>query len=195
MDKVMHIGLDISITSTGMCISIDNCMKQFLFVDKDIDEKDKVQGVEYIKFNRIVKEDCASHDILTILSAENQAKEILKVIEHYCKLYKVEKPLQIYIEGASYMSKGKYALDIPVYQGIVKRKMLTITDKQFIRVLPPTTLKKAFTGNGRASKPEMEKAYIEKGCLPILKKRIKSIKSDDVVDATALVWVHTIGKQ
>lgn len=191
--NVMHVGLDISITSTGMCISVDGFMKQFLFVDKDIEEKNKVGGVEYIKFHRIIKEDGVSHDILTILSAENQAKEVYNKIMHYVQLYNID-VVMVYVEGASYASKGKYALDIPVYQGIVKRKMLTITDKQNIKVLPPTTLKKAFTGNGRAGKPDMEKAYVEKGCLPILTKRIKSIKSDDIVDATALVWVHTIGK-
>lgn len=189
-NKNMHIGLDISIVSTGMCIYIDGFFKQFLFVDRDIEEKNKVGNVQYIKYERIIKEEGVSHDILTILSAENLAKKVSETIAEFAVLYKVDAPISVYIEGAAYMAKGKYALDIPVFAGIVKRKMLTLTDKRMIKVIPPTTLKKAFTGSGRAGKPEMEIAYKEIKELPILTKRIKSIKSDDVVDATALVWVN-----
>lgn len=190
MVKKLHVGLDISIVSTGVCIYMGKCYKQYLIVDRDIDIKNRVVGVEYKKYTRILKEDGVNHDILTILNAESLAKKVLEVIEHFVKIYNIEEPLNVYIEGASYASKGKYALDIPVYQGIVKRKILTIADKKYIKILPPSTLKKAFTGSGRAGKPEMENAYKERKELPVLAKRIKSIKSDDIVDATALVWVH-----
>lgn len=188
-DNVLHIGLDISIVSTGLCIYLDGCFKQYLFVDRDIEDKNKVSNVQYIKYDRILKEEGVNHDILTIFSAENLAKTILETLEHWVKIYKVTE-IRAYIEGASYMSKGKYALDIPVFQGIVKRKLLTLVDKRDIKILPPSSLKKSFTGNGRAGKPDMEVSYKQIKELPVLNKRIKSIKSDDVVDATALVWVY-----
>lgn len=180
----VKIGLDISIVSTGMCMYQDGVFKQYLFVDRDIEERNKVSGVEYIKYDRILEANNVSHDILTILSAENLSKEIEKVLS------KIKCNIEFYIEGASYMSKGKYALDIPVFQGIVKRILLGISPKEDINVIPPTSLKKSFTGKGNASKIQMQEAYEKINDLPVLTKRIKSIKSDDVVDATALVWVN-----
>jgi Holliday junction resolvasome RuvABC endonuclease subunit len=107
---------------------------------------------------------------------------------------------EIRIEGFSYMSKGNSFIDLITYNTYLKVKLI----QKFghcIKVVPPKTLKKAYTGNGNATKCDMMRKYIEDNNNKITEKIkelgfIKEVEFnipkplDDIIDAIALtsIW-------
>lgn len=84
------------------------------------------------------------------------------------------------IEGASFNSRGmrdKLTMLLgALYYGVMLQGFS-------MEIMPPTTIKKKFTGNGRADKPEMAESVPPK----VLEElKLKSSKIDDLVDAYAI---------
>ncbi len=185
----MLIGLDISMTSTGLCIDLNGYKKLHIITDKQLTDKKKVDGVEHVVYDRVFELDGVHDDICKVVTAENLSTKVLELITKIIMLYKVDtKDITIGIEGMSLGSKGRAMLDIPIFGAMVKRKLLTLVDGTRIKIFAPSTLKKQFTGNGRAKKPDMEAEYLERP-LPILKTQLKTAKKDDIIDAIAIVEV------
>lgn len=195
MDKLM-IGLDMSVTSTGVCLDLNGHKKLFLFVDRKLTDKKKCSAVEYIMYKRYSEKDHPSldYEMVKLKSYENLATVILKTIESVMLKYNIlPSDTEIYFERPSLQSKGQAALEIPILNALIRRKLLTLCPIENFRGLAPSQLKKLWTGNGRAKKPEMEEKYIEvmeKLNLPALPKLLKTTKVDDIIDAIALVEIH-----
>ncbi len=94
-----------------------------------------------------------------------------------------EKDALIGIEGASFMSKGKrdklVMLTGCVYYNLLMRGYNVI-------LIPPTTIKKEFTGNGRASKEEVINT-VSKEIREMFLSKYKKI--DDLSDAYAIASI------
>lgn len=87
------------------------------------------------------------------------------------------------VEGASFMSVGKRDKLI-MLMGHVFYNLLQ--KGQSVRLLPPSTIKKQFTGNGRAKKEEV----INTLPLPVKEKFIEQYKKiDDLADAFAIASI------
>jgi hypothetical protein len=107
---------------------------------------------------------------------------------------------EIRIEGFSYASKGNSFIDLITYNTYLKVKLIQKFG-HIIKVVPPKTLKKAYTGNGNATKCDMVRSYLEKSNsrfsdkireMDIVKEGEFNIPKpiDDLVDAIGLteIW-------
>lgn len=193
MNKAL-IGLDISISSTGLCIDIDGFKRLILIVDKTLTQNSKCDDVEYFVYNRISEKikgyEGLDDEMLKLVSYENKANLVLEKIVETLKLYRIDtNDVEIYFEKPSLQAQGQAKLEIPIVNALVRRKLLTIFDINQINGHAPTQLKKMWTGNGRAKKEEMEEVYLTKD-LPKLTRKIKGCKLDDIIDAIALVEIH-----
>ncbi|BAV39239.1 hypothetical protein BPT24_114 [Tenacibaculum phage pT24] len=192
--KIMKVGLDMSIKSTGVCIDIDGYKKLFLFVDEELKGNKIIEGVEYIVYNRRLPKDF-SHidmDMVKLMSYESLADKILMKIIEFKDIYKISNDdVLLFFERPSLQSKGQASLEIPITNAIIRRKLLSIFNIGNFKGYPPSSLKKAFTGNGRASKDEMFEEYNKRPHLPKLIQKIKTAKIDDIVDAVALIEINS----
>ncbi len=197
MAKKLFIGLDISITSTGLCLDYNGFKKLFIFVDKNLSDKMKCDGVEYKKYDRKMPKDFPKDDseMVKLISYENLSNMVLSTIENFMFDYKIL-PTETFIfyEKPSLQSKGQAALEIPIINALIRRKLLSTFPLVNFKGYAPTSLKKEWTGSGRAKKTEMESTYNEKisqgAKLPLLVRKLKSCKLDDIIDAIALVEIH-----
>lgn len=196
-NKIMRVGLDMSITSTGLCIDIDGFKKLYIIVDRELTKNQKCDDCEYIVYDRILeagKDNRAKgleYDMVKLMSYENAANTVFKLIKKYIKLYSIEfSNVFIYFEKPSLQSKGQAALEIPIINAIIRRKLLTLLDIRNFIGFTPSKLKKDWTGKGNANKTLMEEVYRTKKGLPLLTKKIKGTKIDDIIDAIALVEIN-----
>lgn len=91
-------------------------------------------------------------------------------------LYK-HRPKIAVIEGYAFGGTGRQHR-LGEIGGIVRQACVE-AGVQVIYEVPPTTLKKFFTGKGKAGKPEMQAEAVKRGCF-------SSTPSDDLADACAL---------
>ena len=110
-----------------------------------------------------------------------------------------EVPDEIRIEGYSYASKGNSFIDLITFNTYLKVKLIQ-NYGHIIRVVPPKTLKKSYTGNGNASKCDMIRHFMESSDLS-LKDKIKKLDFikegeftipkpiDDLVDSIGLISI------
>lgn len=198
----MIIGIDFSINSTALTIKTNSTYQSFSFVPNYTKGKkafkihealDSVFIVGYEKLNS--SSDSVQDQSNKLKSAENLANAIISTLEKIPN----EDLKEIRIEGFSYGSKGNSFIDLIVFNTYLKVKLI---DKfgHIIRVIPPKTLKKAYTGNGNATKCDMLKKYINKentqlresiNKLEIIKEGEFTIPKpiDDVIDSIALTEI------
>jgi Holliday junction resolvasome RuvABC endonuclease subunit len=155
-------GIDQSLTHTG--ITIYNGEYLYYLIDSQKEESSS-PSIEYTR--RIID---IKNRIHTILQSQN-----VDVVG---------------IEGMAFGSRGRAVFDLGGLSHII-REMLIEKGYAFI-VLPPTVVKKYWTGKGNASKDVMiEEAYNRKCNIDILKnygnKKQENIQFDDnVVDSRAI---------
>lgn len=181
-NKILKVGLDVSMNSTGVCLMYDGFMKQYQITSSEWKETARCSGVTTVSYDRIVTEIGLDLDICKVFSAEKLANMIQKIIKDFCMLYRIEYTnIHVGIEGTSYGSRGSSTADMVIFSSITKRKIMTFVPKNQIRVLAPGTIKKFATGNGRAGKDLMFEAYVKKYGSVIIGK---GGKFDDAMDAT-----------
>lgn len=194
------IGIDFSINSTAMVIKMDDKTHLFSFVPNyqkgrapfkvhDFLNGDlEVIGYEKAKPSKNSIEEQSNK----LLNADNLSDSIMSTLKD------IKEVDEIRIEGFSYMSKGNSFIDLITYNTFLKVKLI----KKFghiIKVVPPKTLKKIYTGNGNATKCDMMRHYLTTKSslvnkineLNIVKEEEFNIPKplDDLIDAVALTEV------
>lgn len=148
------LGIDQSLTSTGVCVIAD------------------IDGVHTIKYaGALATEPTGLGGYADVL---NRANDIADRIENIIDLYGVN---EIAIEGLSFGSVGDATRNLAILFGIICSR-LNIDNPYTV---PPTTLKKYATGNGRAKKQDMLASIEEKDIElfeGLSKKTIKAGKYD-----------------
>ena len=127
------------------------------------------------------------------------ADELSNTIMDIFKYMGIDEVAEIRIEGFSYASKGNSFIDLIMYNTFLKVKLIQKFG-HVIKVVPPKTLKKAYTGNGNATKCDMMRNYLEKTNTKLSAKisELNLVKEgeftipkplDDVIDAIALTVI------
>lgn len=196
----MIIGIDFSINSTAVAIKKDNGeIDLFSFVpnykkgSKPFEIHDKFIGLivtqSYIKPKKST--DSIEEQTNKLINADQLSGIIMSILDIY------EEPVEeIRIEGFSYGSKGNSFIDLITYNTYLKVKLIQKYG-HIIKVIPPKTLKKLYTGNGNATKCDMLRFYTnssesrfneELKKLDIVREEEFKIPKpiDDICDALAL---------
>ena len=196
----MIVGIDFSINSTAVVIKLE---KSHIYLSFVPNYNPKLKGSiahEELKKPLVV---CSyNKNTVSTNSVEEQsmklrnADELSDLIILTLKSLSIN-PSEIRIEGFSFGSKGNSFIDLITYNTFLKVKLL----KEYghiIKVVPPKTLKKLYTGNGNASKCDMLRTYMstESGRLQQKIKALGFFKEegeftipkpiDDICDAFAL---------
>ena len=136
-------------------------------------------------------------DLLEFVLFSPKQKDILERTTEICKLvdsFLVRNTplfdlheLEVSIEGASFNSRGRRDKLI-MLAGFVYHRMRTLGYK--VNIVAPTSIKKKFTGNGRAQKEEVI-AFVPKSIIEEFKVFYR--KLDDLADAYALASITRRG--
>jgi hypothetical protein len=202
----MIVGIDFSINSTAIAIKTPkDKFLLFSFVPnynpklkgfqlhKSLDESKTVTITSYNKDNLI--KDAIEDQAIKLKNADALSDEIIEIFN-----YTGIVPTEIRIEGFSFGSKGNSFIDMITFNTFLKVKLIQKFG-HIIRVVSPKSIKKAYTGNGNASKCDMLRSFMEKSDSK-LKKEIEKLNIvvegefnipkplDDLVDAIALTLIE-----
>jgi hypothetical protein len=201
----MIVGIDFSINSTAVTISGSRNPLIFSFVPnynpeskawkihKSLQESKSVHIYSYNK-DKPVK-DAVEDQAIKLRNADELSNSIIDIFEIIGLT-----PTEIRIEGFSFGSKGNSFIDLITFNTFLKVKLIQKFG-HIIRVVPPKTLKKAYTGNGNATKCDMLRTFMEKSDCR-LKKEIEKMgivkegeftipkPIDDLVDSLALTYIE-----
>lgn len=202
----MIVGIDFSINSTALTIKVnDSKFLQFSFVPN---YKSSLKAFETHKFLEDEKslivysynkdkpvKSAVEDQSIKLKNADELSDRVLEIFE-----FTGITPTEIRIEGFSFASKGNSFIDLITFNTFLKVKLIQKFG-HIIRVVPPKTLKKAFTGNGNASKCDMVRHFVEnydcklkKGLvkLDLVKEGEFNIPKpiDDLVDSLALTLIE-----
>jgi hypothetical protein len=199
----MLVGIDFSINSTAMAIKMGEKTHLFSFVPNYREGRAAFKTHEYLEKNILIcsytKLESSKDSIEDQQIKLRNADELSTTIMDTFKYMGIEEVDEIRIEGFSYASKGNSFIDLIMYNTFLKVKLI----QQFghvIKVVPPKTLKKAYTGNGNASKCDMMRTYLGKANTSISKaiQQLNLVKDeeftipkplDDIIDAIALTVI------
>lgn len=180
--KECWIGVDQSLNSTGMTIQFSdkpNCMF-FQFVSGSCPHSATVTFVDY---HRVFSntDDFSTNEINLVKAAHNLFCAIYKKIQMHCIGYDI---INVAIEGQAMSGFSKnqmmHLTDLVKLVSILEYNFLKIKNCR-LRIFPATTVKKSFTGNGRAKKEQMIETF--RKFFPHFDYHGKI---DDVVDSFAL---------
>ena len=167
----MIIGIDFSINSTAITIKNNSGDYQwFVFVPNYKQGKKcfKVhENLEHYQNSRYLT--ICSYEKETVCAKDNEQQIKMKNANHLSDAIvsvivkeqekNQESITQIYIEGYSFASNGKAFIDLVTFNTFLKVKLIQ-NFGYCLSVIPPTTIKKKFTGKGNASKCEMTTQYL-----------------------------------
>lgn len=198
---MIKIGIDFSINSTALVINDSNKFLFYSFVPNfkstlkgskwhnELQERDLVKIISYEKNSN--DKDPIKDQQIKLLNADRLSD---KILEEVLKFKDIE--LEIRIEGYSYGSAGSSFIDLIAFNTFLKVKLIKEFGVESIKVIPPKTNKKLYTGNGNANKCAMLKKFITEEILlaefikekDIIKEEEFQIPKpiDDLVDAFAL---------
>lgn len=197
------IGIDFSINSTALTIRRDDEFLLFSFVPNLKRGRSafktheflepELEIISYEKENS--SKDSFDDQQIKLKNAHNLSDKIIQKIEEFTS----DDIEEVRIEGFSYASKGNSFIDLIVFNTFLKVKIIQRWG-HIIRVVPPKTLKKIYTGNGNASKCDMIRHFDRESTLTISKKirDLDMIREedftvlkpiDDLVDSVGLVSI------
>ena len=201
----MIVGIDFSINSTALAIKVGNKPILFSFVPNYKEGKaafkihDAFKGIiTTIGYEKeSTSKDSIEDQCIKLRNADRLSDEILTIF----KILGIEEGIsEIRIEGFSYASKGNSFIDLITFNTYLKVKLIQKFG-HIVKVVPPKTLKKAYTGNGNASKCDMVRHFMNSSTgelqkkiegLDIVKEEEFTIPKplDDIIDAIGLtsIW-------
>jgi Holliday junction resolvasome RuvABC endonuclease subunit len=173
------IGIDFSILYPGICISKD--FKEYKWIgitNNKITKKDSLfiedtlvgyKNLNVIQLGERQKKSTQYH-VNERQKLQNYEKLINTIVEEI-KKNTTSKDNIIAIEGISFGSSGNSLVDISQATGILKSKLLTLTDSiQKVFVFSPSELKNTIGCKGNASKIDIFLKFIEDPIIPSVKK-------------------------
>lgn len=180
--KECWIGIDQSLNSTGMTIQFSDKPNVlfFQFVTHKMKHSSSVCFVEYGRVKEKT-DDFTTNELNIVKSAHNLCKAIFHYINLHCSNYDV---WNVAIEGqvmSGFSKKQMFHLtDLVKLVSIVEYNLIK-SAKVRLTIIPPTSVKKYFTGSGRAKKEHMLEEF---------QLRVPNFdhtgKVDDVADSYAL---------
>lgn len=161
----MIIGIDFSINSTAITIKYSDTRYEYFSFVPNYEGKEHLKGFavhnhlsEHVKICSYNKEGSSKDSIedqrVKIRNADRLSQCIIDCLQPV-----LSKCTRINIEGFSYRSKGNSFIDLISYNSFLKSKLFTICG-DIIYVIPPKSLKKAYTDNGNASKCDMLRHFL-----------------------------------
>lgn len=179
---MLSIGIDQSLSSTGISIVRDGqLLKSYLVSNKPPKKKfstieDTVgDWFEVIQYDYTVSGD----EIIKTRNVINCADAIMEIVKKYTPLY----PVSVTLEGIAFSSRNTSRLDELSALNYLIRERLLQRDIPF-RVITPSANKKAFTGNGCATKELMTESFLKLN--PEFEALRGYVKLDDIADSFAL---------
>ena len=173
------VGLDVSITSTGMSIfnmktgqykffnfpghqegSSLSLSKNTKLIVNNPDIFDDVTIVPYTRYMQ-AKKDTPGYDYiveqrLKMQETINLTSAIVKTIKDNCD----SDNIAIAIEGFSYGSQSSSYIDLIMYQSVARAVFVSTFGQDSLNILSPSENKKYFSGKGNADKKAMINAFI-----------------------------------
>ena len=199
----MIVGIDFSINSTSVVIKMPKSHVYLSFVPNYNEKLKGFKTHEELKKPLVVcsynKNTVSTNSIEEQSMKLKNADELSDLIITTLKTLVVI-PEEIRIEGFSFGSKGNSFIDLITYNTFLKVKLIREYG-HIIKVVPPKTLKKLYTGNGNASKCDMLRTFMNSD-LGRLQQKIKALgffkeegeftipkPIDDICDAFALTEI------
>lgn len=202
--KNLYIGLDLSITSTGLAIVTEHEVSLLQVCDPSVSRPKRVPHIlvdDKVSIGHVLYERCAKDvpkDIKTVVDADAISGYIEREIHKYFRYPEHETDhitIHIAYEGLANGGSGN-TLDLAMGSGVIKNAVRNI----FIGCnvvwyqVAPISLKSRYTGHHDCEKKDI----INKGvsCLGLGEKHTETIlksKSDDIFDAYALCWLMKEG--
>lgn len=175
------IGIDLSITSTGMTI-LDVENKKYTFFNfpgmeqgKNISYKSHAKAianngdffsdivlVPYTRYKQ-AKKDSKEYDYiieqrLKIKEAMNLTGTIVGTIKEHTE---PDSEISIAIEGFSYGSQSSSYIDLIMYQSVARAVLVATFGENCLNIISPSDNKKFFSSKGNANKALMIKSFID----------------------------------
>ena len=198
----MIVGIDFSINSTAVAIRANTKILLFSFVPnynselkafKYHKELSEAKTINIFSYNKDKPSKNSVEDqAIKLKNADDLSDSIMDIFE-----FTGITPSEIRIEGFSYGSKGNSFIDLITFNTFLKVKLIQKFG-HIIKVVPPKTLKKVYTGNGNATKCDMMRFFVENSDSPLKRKIVEMdiIREgefnipkpfDDLIDSIALV--------
>ena len=153
----MYVGIDQSLTSTGIVI----CDVNLNIIDGKMIKTKKERGIKRI------------HHIV---------EDIINTIDIASNKLKWGEKLIVVREGSSYGSKSNSSYEIGELGGVVNMMIASIDEIDEYYIIPPTTVKKYVLGNGGIKK-KGNPNYLK----IVKEKTGKTFESNDIADAFLLI--------
>lgn len=186
MDKIIKIGIDPSINSTGICVwDTRNDKHKYYIIPSKMTKKMKGFKNQYVELLPYDKKtpDINDYSIKESVKFDN----IYYICNHIDKILINPDMIEVYMEGVSYGSVGSAALVDLAFLNSAIRMLLKSKEIPFT-IVSPTSLKKFACANGQAEKDVMIDAWkrMDKNIADI-----DDIKIDDLADSYFLAHYKT----
>lgn len=187
---MITIGLDLSMTSTGVTIyDVDNNTSSYYIICNKITNKSLkyLQSLDFITPICLEKRIC-DKNADSIQKESCKTFNIYNIVSQLELIVKRHRPEIACIEGVSFGSSGS-VVDLAGLNYAVRIMLLNNGVKE-VKVIPPTQNKKLATGNGSADKTLMISAWkkmdIRTATMP------EYVKIDDVADSYFLARLYSL---
>ena len=138
----MIVGLDISPTSTALCIDSDG--KESLYVFSKLKENNKyVKLLDFVNFEFVEYEkhsDYSKNEIAKAKVYHKISKRLAEIISMHAATSR-SGPVKIIIEGHSYSSQAGHIIDVSTITGMIKGQLFEQLPHADIELVSPITLK------------------------------------------------------
>lgn len=198
--KLIYVGVDFSLNSTAICIN-DGELKFINFINTDtLLTKKGDRPLAAFEHHYAIKDFIDLNYCPRAELPKDYAEEQIRKLKDYDYLTDLitsylPKGSIIGLEGFSYASNGQGYIDLVMAQSILRYKISRVKDLELV-IIPPSKIKKFFTGKGNANKVLMAEAfqelkidhplfkYTKKNTIVKGKEIVKPI--DDLIDAYAI---------
>lgn len=180
MEKNRRIlmGIDPSIRSTGICVWDGFEYKYFIIA---ADPTKKLMKFMHPSFSLFPYKSVPVKDKTSIGKESAITDNIASVCECVEKILLIYKPEYVVMEACAFAAGGRVA-DLSGLNHCLRQAIRRMGIPVY--VVPPTSNKLEFTGNGQATKEMMVESW--KACDPIANTLLEINKLDDLADAFAL---------
>lgn len=182
------IGIDQSLKFTGITVRVPSQEPVFYGITHEKHTKwDKLKNkpinINIIDYEYSPKsEGSIENERIKYRNISNLLGKISEIFEYYTSKYPEEK-FEVRMEGISFGSRQTTAIAELSALNFMIRDLCHAFEIEFT-ILPPTSVKKMFTGNGQADKELMMESFFR--LFPSMRELEKIIKLDDIADSYAM---------